>query len=275
MATILVVDDEPDIRQLVQLNLELDGHDVVTAANGDEALDACSTASVPDVMLLDVMMPERRRLGRARSDQGRPATSTSTGSRCSCSPRYDTADDRVRGGIEGAIRYLTKPFSPDDAARRGPRRARGRSRAGASGAGRSRRRSSSWPGSRRAPTRRRRRRPPGPRLTRLEHRAGADARAASSSPTPASKLAELTDKQRELLERLATAPSVSDAADRARREPVERLRQPAPHRPQARRRARCPSCSRSCATGRLARPSALTRRIAPRPLHVPARRARR
>ena len=57
MATILVVDDEPDIRALVQLNLELDGHRVITASNGAEALELIAD-EVPDVMLLDLMMPE-------------------------------------------------------------------------------------------------------------------------------------------------------------------------------------------------------------------------
>ena len=57
MATILVVDDEPDIRALVQLNLELDGHEVITASNGAEALELVAD-QVPDVMLLDLMMPE-------------------------------------------------------------------------------------------------------------------------------------------------------------------------------------------------------------------------
>ena len=56
MASVLVVDDEPDIRYLTQVNLELDGHRVMTAANGEEALAAVQV-EVPDVVLLDVMMP--------------------------------------------------------------------------------------------------------------------------------------------------------------------------------------------------------------------------
>src|SRR5881227_1050080 len=88
MATILVVDDEPDIRTLVQLNLELDGHTVITAANGAEALELIAD-EVPDVMLLD--------LNRI------PVLMLTAN---------DAIDARIRGGIEGAIRYLTKPFSP-------------------------------------------------------------------------------------------------------------------------------------------------------------------
>ena len=56
MARILIVDDEPDIRRLIQVNLELDGHEVHMACDGSEAL-AAVRAQVPDVIILDVMMP--------------------------------------------------------------------------------------------------------------------------------------------------------------------------------------------------------------------------
>src|SRR4051794_23439073 len=111
MATILVVDDEPDIREIVQLNLELDGHRVLTAGNGNEAL-AILGDELPDVMLLDLNMPELDgwpALQRIK-EAGAPAVSRIPVLMLTA---YDPADNRVRGGIEGAIRYLTKPFSPD------------------------------------------------------------------------------------------------------------------------------------------------------------------
>lgn len=210
MATILVVDDEPDIRQLVQLNLELDGHRVITAANGNEAL-ALLGGDLPDVMLLDLNMPEldgwavlQRIKEAGDADVSRIPVLMLTA--------YDTADNRVRGGIEGAIRYLTKPFSPTalrdeirDAIEGDPepvkrRRAQqaaleqlARMEKGGDGMASS------------APTTR-------PHLTRLEHRP-------SPAPEPKQlldargKLDDLTDKQRDLLDRLASAPSVSDAAN--------------------------------------------------------------
>src|SRR5436309_7052770 len=111
MATILVVDDEPDIRTLVQLNLELDGHTVVTAANGAEALELVAD-DVPDMMLLDLMMPEvdgwtvlETIKAAADLDVNRIPVLMLTAN--------DAADAKIRGGIEGAIRYLTKPFSPN------------------------------------------------------------------------------------------------------------------------------------------------------------------
>lgn len=209
MATILVVDDEPDIRQLVQLNLELDGHRVLTAGNGEEALKVLE-GEIPDVMLLDLNMPELD--GWAVLQRIKDAGDTDVSQiPVLMLTAYDTPDSRVRGGIEGALRYLTKPFSPtalrdeirealegdpEPVKRRKAQQAAleqlARMEKGADPAGGS-------------PFVSR------PHITRLEHR---------PSPTPEpkqltdarGKLQELTEKQRDLLERLATASSVSDAA---------------------------------------------------------------
>lgn len=56
MATVLVVDDDPDMRELESLALAYDGFDVLTAADGQEALKVLSTES-PCVIVLDLMMP--------------------------------------------------------------------------------------------------------------------------------------------------------------------------------------------------------------------------
>lgn len=112
MATVLVVDDEEDIRQLVKVNLELDGHDVLLARDGAEALEAVKTAR-PDVMVLDLMMPrvdgwQVLETVKAETDvdiQNIPILMLTA---------HDSVENRMRGGIEGAIRYLAKPFSPDE-----------------------------------------------------------------------------------------------------------------------------------------------------------------
>src|SRR4051812_10254690 len=112
MATVLVVDDEPDIRALIQLNLELDGHRVVLASNGSEALVRVSE-EVPDLMLLDLMMPEVD--GWQVLETIKAATDLDVNRiPILMLTAYDTADNRIRGGIEGAIRYLGKPFSPTE-----------------------------------------------------------------------------------------------------------------------------------------------------------------
>jgi len=54
---ILVVDDDPDIRDALELFLELSGHEVLTAHDGAAALDSLRAVQPPDVILLDLMMP--------------------------------------------------------------------------------------------------------------------------------------------------------------------------------------------------------------------------
>ena len=57
MATILVVEDNDDVREMMSVTLELEGHDVVTAANGRQALDKLHHGAEPCMILLDLMMP--------------------------------------------------------------------------------------------------------------------------------------------------------------------------------------------------------------------------
>ena len=63
-ATVLVADDEPHLLRLVKFRLEREGYDVLTAADGDAALQVARTEQ-PDLCVLDVMMPKRSRLRRA------------------------------------------------------------------------------------------------------------------------------------------------------------------------------------------------------------------
>lgn len=208
MATILVVDDEPDIRALVQLNLELDGHRVITAANGAEALELVAD-EVPDVMLLDLMMPEvdgwtvlETIKAASDLDVNRIPVLMLTAN--------DAADARVRGGIEGAIRFLTKPFSPtalrDEirAALEGDSEPTKRRRAQQAALEQLARIEKGTDGAEASAMSR-------PHLTRLEHRPTA-AIEPKQVVAAREKLSSLTDKQRELLDRLASASSVSDAA---------------------------------------------------------------
>ena len=55
-ARILVVDDTPEIQELLQIHLETEGYQVLVAGNGQEALAAVA-AEAPDLILLDVLMP--------------------------------------------------------------------------------------------------------------------------------------------------------------------------------------------------------------------------
>lgn len=111
MATILVVDDEPDIRLLVRFTLGLDGHEVVEARDGNEALDAVDRHR-PDLIVLDVMMPELsgwEALTQLKADDDERVREIPVVMLTALSSPLD----RAKGGIEGAVRYLTKPIAPD------------------------------------------------------------------------------------------------------------------------------------------------------------------
>ncbi|MBC7747898.1 MAG: response regulator, partial [Methylotenera sp.] len=54
---ILLVDDEPDILEIVGYNLAQEGYQIITAANGKEAI-AKAKKEIPDLIIMDVMMPE-------------------------------------------------------------------------------------------------------------------------------------------------------------------------------------------------------------------------
>jgi DNA-binding response OmpR family regulator len=105
-ASILVVDDERDLTELVRLNLEMAGHQVRTAGDGAQALAAIREQR-PDLVLLDVMMPVLDGWGVLQALQEDPELrdlpvvmlTALSGER-----------DVIRGHLSGALRYLTKPF---------------------------------------------------------------------------------------------------------------------------------------------------------------------
>jgi len=112
MATVLAVDDEPDVLEIVKVNLELDGHEVVLARSGAEALELVRRRR-PDLVVLDIMMPGIDGwdvLARLKGDPDLKATTVPV----VMLTALTGDDDRVRGGIEGAICYLTKPFLPNE-----------------------------------------------------------------------------------------------------------------------------------------------------------------
>jgi two-component system alkaline phosphatase synthesis response regulator PhoP len=101
---ILVVDDEPTVREMVGLNLKADGYDVVFATRGDEALGV-ARATQPDLVVLDVMLP-----GRDGFDVCRVLRQESNVPILLLSARSEEMD-RVIGLEIGADDYLTKPFA--------------------------------------------------------------------------------------------------------------------------------------------------------------------
>ncbi len=105
---ILVVDDEPDAVDLVQFNLTNAGYEVITAADGGEALKKARTFR-PDLILLDVMLPEIDGLEVCKLLRRDAATS---GIPVIMLTAKAAEIDRVLGLELGADDYVTKPFSP-------------------------------------------------------------------------------------------------------------------------------------------------------------------
>jgi diguanylate cyclase (GGDEF)-like protein len=107
---VLVVDDDRNLRKIIQTNLELAGYDVSTAANGEEALTMLDSMQ-PDLVVLDVMMPimdgyeVARRIRRHPSNTHVPIIMLTAKSE---------VEDKLAGFEAGADDYITKPFGPQE-----------------------------------------------------------------------------------------------------------------------------------------------------------------
>jgi len=107
-AKLLVVDDEPNIRELLSTSLRFAGFEVVAAANGREALEAAE-AHNPDLAVLDVMLPDMDgfTVTRKLRATGRYFPVVFLTAR-------DDTEDKVTGLTVGGDDYVTKPFSLDE-----------------------------------------------------------------------------------------------------------------------------------------------------------------
>ena len=105
MKNILIVDDEPDIREILRYNLEKAGFNITEAVNGDDALDKVSKDL--DLAILDIMMPGRDgyEVCRKIREQGNTVPIVFL-------TAMDREFDEVRGLEVGGDDYVRKPFSP-------------------------------------------------------------------------------------------------------------------------------------------------------------------
>ena len=106
--TILVIDDEPDLLELVEFNLKKDGYEVIVAKNGQSGLEIAQK-HVPDLIILDLMMPGLDGLEVCR--QLRSDSRTRQIPMIMLTAKSAEAD-RIVGLELGADDYVTKPFSP-------------------------------------------------------------------------------------------------------------------------------------------------------------------
>jgi CheY-like chemotaxis protein len=110
LGRVLVVDDDDVIRQLITVNLELEGFEVATAVDGQDCLDKVADVD-PVVVTLDIMMP--RLDGWEAASRLRADPRTAGIKVVLLSARAQEADLQ-RGDRIGVDAYLTKPFDPDE-----------------------------------------------------------------------------------------------------------------------------------------------------------------
>jgi DNA-binding response OmpR family regulator len=109
-STVLVVDDDPVILKLLEVNFEMEGFTVVTARDGEEGIEV-ARAEQPDLIVSDIMMPKKSGLELVTELKSDPSTSDIP--IILLSAKAQNAD--VRSGMDaGADDYVTKPFEPLD-----------------------------------------------------------------------------------------------------------------------------------------------------------------
>lgn len=107
-ATILVVEDEVDLANTVVFTLEREGWNTVVAHNGKDALEAAAGSARPDLILLDLMLPDMSGTDVCRTLRGRAETKDTP---IVMVTAKDEEIDRVVGFEVGADDYVAKPFS--------------------------------------------------------------------------------------------------------------------------------------------------------------------
>jgi two-component system response regulator MprA len=105
---ILIVDDEPAVREALQRSLAFEGYDTEVAVDGADALEK-ATAYQPDLVVLDIQMPRMDGMTAARRMRGAGTTTPIL-----MLTARDTVGDRVTGLDAGADDYLVKPFELDE-----------------------------------------------------------------------------------------------------------------------------------------------------------------
>ncbi|MGH2790782.1 MAG: response regulator transcription factor [Actinomycetota bacterium] len=108
MSTVLVVEDDPDVRELIARKLAQAGFEVHTRQDGQAGLEATSEVA-PDIVLLDVMMPRLDGIEVCRRMRAEPSTASVPVIMLTAKAQEADVD---RGFGVGADDYIIKPFSP-------------------------------------------------------------------------------------------------------------------------------------------------------------------
>ena len=114
MARILIAEDEPDICELVAFTLRFAGHEVITTANGEEALQQAFQL-FPDIIIMDVRMPKMTGYDACRAMKADVMLKDIPVMFLSAKGQ----DSEIQAGLDvGAEEYLLKPFAPTQLAER-------------------------------------------------------------------------------------------------------------------------------------------------------------
>jgi len=105
---ILIADDEPDILEIIQFNLQAEGYEVITAKNGDEAIELAKKHE-PDLIILDIMMPGKNGIEVCNLLRLQPLFNDTL---IVFLTALSDEVTEIRGLETGADDYLTKPISP-------------------------------------------------------------------------------------------------------------------------------------------------------------------
>ena len=105
---ILIADDEPDILEILEFNLMAEGHEVIKASSGTEAIEQAKTHN-PDLIILDIMMPNKNGIEVCRHLRSMPEFSKALIVFLTAMADEGT---EVKGLEIGADDYITKPVSP-------------------------------------------------------------------------------------------------------------------------------------------------------------------
>ena len=108
MGTILIIDDEDDIRDILAYNLKKEEFQILTASNGKEGI-ALAKANIPDLVLLDVMMPEMDGIEVCEELRSNPETKNVI--ICMLTARGEDYS-QIAGFNAGADDYVSKPIKP-------------------------------------------------------------------------------------------------------------------------------------------------------------------
>lgn len=105
---ILIADDEPDILEIIQYNLQGEGYEVITAKNGNEAIEQAKRSN-PDLIILDIMMPGKNGIEVCNTLRSQPAFNNTL---IIFLTALSDEGTEVKGLETGADDFITKPVSP-------------------------------------------------------------------------------------------------------------------------------------------------------------------